>query len=51
VALPADKDAMQKEAENKIKYKSLCTAIQRMWNMNCVIIAVMNEATGIVTVG
>jgi len=35
VTIPADRNSNQKEAEKKIKYKSLCIGIQRMWNMNC----------------
>jgi predicted nucleic acid-binding Zn ribbon protein len=33
VAIPADRNAVQKEAEKKLKYKSLCIEIQRMWNL------------------
>jgi len=37
VAIPADRNVVQKESENKLKYKSLCIAIQRMWNLKCTI--------------
>ena len=40
---------MQKEAEKKLKYKSLCTEIQRKLNVKCTIIPVIIGATGIVT--
>jgi len=49
VAIPADKNVVQKEEEKKLKYKSLCIEIQRMWNLNCTIIPVITGATGIVT--
>jgi len=49
VALPADRNVVQKEAEKKLKYKSLCIEIQRMWNMKCTIVPVIIGATGIVT--
>ena len=32
VAIPADRN-VQKVAEKKLKYKSLCIEIQRMWNL------------------
>jgi hypothetical protein len=48
VAIPADRNVVQKEAEKKLKYKSLCTEIQRMWNLKCTIIPVIIGATGIV---
>jgi len=49
VAIPADRNVVQKEAEKKLKYKRLCIEIQRMWNMKCVTITVITGITGIVT--
>jgi hypothetical protein len=49
VAIPADRNVVQKEAEKKLKYNSLGTEIQRMWNLKCTIIPVIIGATGIVT--
>ena len=48
VAIPADKSAVQKEAEKKLKYKNLGIE-QRMWNVKCTIVPVIIGATGIVT--
>ena len=48
MAIPADRNVVQKEAEKKLKYKSLCIEIQRMWNLKCTIIPVIIGATGIV---
>jgi hypothetical protein len=39
------------ETETKVKYRSLCIEIQRMWKMKCMIIPVINGVTGIVTEG
>jgi hypothetical protein len=41
VAIPSDKNVIQKEAEKKIKYKNLSIEIQRMWNMKCFVIPVI----------
>ena len=49
MAIPADKNIVQKEAEKKLKYKSLCVEIQRIWNLKCTIVSVIIRATGIVT--
>jgi len=49
VAIPADRNVVQKEAEKKLKYKSLCIEIQRMWNLKCTTIPVIIGASGIVT--
>ena len=38
VAIPADRNVVQKEAQKKSKYNSLCTEIQRMWNTKCVLV-------------
>jgi hypothetical protein len=32
MAMPADRNVVQKEAEKKLKYNSFGTEIQRMWN-------------------
>jgi hypothetical protein len=39
------------EAEKKLKYKSLCIEIQRMWTLKCKIIPVITGVTVIVTKG
>jgi len=49
VAILADRNVVQKEAEKKLKYKSFCIEIQRMRNLKCTIIPVIIGATGIVT--
>ena len=48
-AIPADTNVVQKEAEKKLKYKSLCIEIKRMWNLKCTIMPVIIGATGIAT--
>jgi hypothetical protein len=48
VAIPAERN-VQKEAEKKLKYNSLCIEIQRMWNPKCTVVPVITGATGIVT--
>jgi hypothetical protein len=37
VAIPPDKNVIQKEAEKKLRYKNISIEIQRMWNMKCTI--------------
>jgi hypothetical protein len=49
VAIPSDRNVVRMEAGKKLKYKSLCIEIQRMWNLNCTIIPIVIGATGIVT--
>ena len=49
VAIPVDRNVVQKEAEKKLNYKSLCIERERMWNLKCTIIPVIIGATGIVT--
>jgi hypothetical protein len=49
VAIPADRNVVQKEAEKKLKYNSLGIEIQQMWNLKYAIILVIIGATGIVT--
>jgi len=49
VAIPADRNDVQKEVVKKLKYKSLCTEMQRIWNLKCMIVPVIIGATGIVT--
>jgi hypothetical protein len=49
VAIPSERNVIQKESENKLKYKNLSIEIQRMWNMKCFVVLVITRATGIVT--
>jgi hypothetical protein len=42
---------MSHKKQKKLQDKSLCTDIQRMWSMKCIIIPVIIGATGIVTKG
>jgi hypothetical protein len=51
VEIPSDRNVIQKESENKLKYISLSIEIQRMWNMKCFVMPVIIGATGIVTKG
>jgi hypothetical protein len=48
VAIPADRNVVQKAAEKKLKYKSLWIEIQRMLSLKCTIIQVITVATGII---
>jgi len=45
----ADRNVVKKEAEKKLKYKSLYIEIQPMWDLKCTIVPVIIGATGIVT--
>jgi len=49
IALPANRNVVQKEAEKKLKYKSLYIEIERMLNLQCTVVPVITGATGIVT--
>jgi hypothetical protein len=51
VAIPSDRNVIQKESENKLKYKNLSIEFQRIWNMKCFVIPVIIGTTGIVTKG
>jgi hypothetical protein len=51
VATLSDRNVVNEEVEKKLKYKTLSTEVQRMWNMKCLVIPVVNGATGIVTEG
>jgi ribosomal protein S19 len=51
VAIPSDKNVIQKEAEKKLKYKNLRIEIQRMWNMKCFVIPVIIGDTVTVSKG
>ena len=49
VAIPADKNVWRKEAEKRVKIQEFM--LQRIWNMNNMIIPEIIGATGIVTNG
>jgi hypothetical protein len=46
VAIPGDRNVIQKEAEKILKYKDLTIEIQRMWNVKIRVIPVIIGATG-----
>jgi hypothetical protein len=46
-----DTNVAQKQAEKQLKYKRVCTEIQRMWNMKCMITPVITGSNGKVTKG
>ena len=48
MAIPADRNVVQKEAEKELKYK-IYVRVCRMWNLKCTIIPAAIGATGIVT--
>ena len=49
MAITAECNVVQKEAEKMLKYKSLCIDTQRMWNLKCTVVPVIIGASGIVT--
>jgi hypothetical protein len=51
VAIPSDRNVIQKESKKKLKYKNLSIEIQRTRNMKYFVIPVITGATGIVTRG
>jgi hypothetical protein len=42
-------NVLKNEAKKKLKYKTLCIEMHRLWNLKCKIIPVIIGATGIVT--
>jgi hypothetical protein len=48
VAIPPDRNLMQKAAQQKLKYKNLGTGV---WNIKCFVIPVITVVTGNVTKG
>jgi hypothetical protein len=49
VAIPGDRNVIQKEAEKILKYKDLTIEIQRMWNVKTGVIPVIIRATGTIS--
>jgi hypothetical protein len=49
VAVPADRNVIQKETENILKYKDLIIEIQRAWKVKTRVIPVIIGATGTIS--
>jgi hypothetical protein len=49
VAIPGDRNVIQKEAEKILKYKDLTIEIQGMWNVKTGVISVIIGATGTIS--
>jgi len=41
--VPQDSNAIWKNAEKKFKYKNTSTELQKMWNMNCLVIPALTR--------
>jgi hypothetical protein len=51
VAIPSDRNVIQKQSKKNLKYKKFSIEIQRKWNMECLVIPVIIVATGIASRG
>jgi hypothetical protein len=49
VAIPGDRNVIQKEAEKILKYKDLTLEIQRMWNVKTRVIPIIIGAIGTIS--
>jgi hypothetical protein len=49
VAIPGDRNVIQKESEKILKFKDLSIEIQRMWHVKTRLIPVIIGATGIIS--
>jgi hypothetical protein len=49
IAIPGDRNVIEKEAEKILKYKDLTVEIQRMWNVKAKVIPVITGATGTIS--
>jgi hypothetical protein len=49
IAIPGDRNVIQKEAEKILKYKDLTIEIQHMWNVNTRVIPIIIGATGTIS--
>jgi hypothetical protein len=49
VAIPGDRNVIQKEVVKILKYKYLTIEIQRMWNVKTSVIPVITGATGAIS--
>jgi hypothetical protein len=49
VAIPGDRNVIQKEADKILKYKDITTEIQHMWNVKTRVIPVIIGATGTIS--
>jgi hypothetical protein len=50
IAILADRNVIEKEAEKILKYKDLKIEIQRMWNVKAKVIPVIIGATGTISI-
>ena len=49
VAIPGDRNVIEKEAVKILKYKDLMIEIHRMWNVQAKVILVITGATGTIS--
>jgi hypothetical protein len=49
VAIPSDRNVIQKEAEKILKYKDLTIEVQRTWNVKTRVIPVITGVTGTIS--